>query len=490
MIELKNVTGGYPGVPVIEAVNLTIRQGEFFALLGPNGSGKTTLFKLITGTLSADEGEIFLGGQALSSLSKLEKARKVAVLSQETHVSFDFTVEEIVALGRYAFQTGIMKSLSQEDRRVIEEVMALTDVAQYRDKPFQTISGGEKQRVLLAKALAQQPSIFLLDEPTNHLDIKHAFHILDLLKKWQRQQGTTVFAILHDLNVASLYADRAALMKDGRIAEVGDVSMLKKELLLQDVYDVKVKAQAHPDVAKPQLLMAPREEKTDRSDDFHAGASVHTEKGLIHITFDKPLRTIADGVIGAGIQWLEHFCNFHVPKHYDPADPAEDMKTWLAHRGIPQEKALVMVTAVDLADAVFQTKTISGVEVMVMVTAGTENAVDITYEGRDRPVRQTGTINLMVFLNRSLSDGALVSAAMSAAEGKTKAVIDCAVTDRFSGTPATGTSTDSLVIGASQTGEKMTDAGSGTAAGHAIGRAVYEAVCEAVHRSYKREVDG
>ena len=139
----------------------------------------------------------------------------MAVLTQEVQVSFDYTVEEIISLGRYPHQKGFFKQLSKEDRKVIEEVMDITNISQLRKAQFRMISGGEKQRVLLAKALAQEPEILLLDEPTNHLDIKHTFHMLDLLKERQQMMGLTIFAILHDLNVASLYADRIALLHNG-----------------------------------------------------------------------------------------------------------------------------------------------------------------------------------------------------------------------------------------------------------------------------------
>ena len=215
MIRIHNLVGGYTETPIINDLDLEIMKGEFFALLGQNGSGKTTLFKLITGQLPIKSGKITLSGKEVQSLSKLEKAKKMAVLTQEVQVSFDYTVEEIISLGRYPHQKGFFKQLSKEDRKVIEEVMDITNVSQLRKAQFRMISGGEKQRVLLAKALAQEPEILLLDEPTNHLDIKHTFHMLDLLKERQQMKGLTIFAILHDLNVASLYADRIALLHNG-----------------------------------------------------------------------------------------------------------------------------------------------------------------------------------------------------------------------------------------------------------------------------------
>ena len=179
------------------------------------GVEKPPFLNLLQGSYRLRVARLHLSGKEVQSLSKLEKAKKMAVLTQEVQVSFDYTVEEIISLGRYPHQKGFFKQLSKEDRKVIEEVMDITNVSQFRKAQFRMISGGEKQRVLLAKALAQEPEILLLDEPTNHLDIKHTFHMLDLLKERQQMKGLTIFAILHDLNVASLYADRIALLHKG-----------------------------------------------------------------------------------------------------------------------------------------------------------------------------------------------------------------------------------------------------------------------------------
>ncbi|PYZ92310.1 hypothetical protein CR194_15870 [Salipaludibacillus keqinensis] len=487
MIQVKNLVGGYSDQPIIQGVDLTIHKGEFFGLLGPNGSGKTTLFKLITGGLPKKHGEITIDGKPISKLSNLEKARQMAVLTQEAHVSFDFTVEEIVSLGRYAFQKGVLKSLSKSDRAVIEEVMELADVTRYRHKQFRTISGGEKQRVLLAKALAQEPQLLLLDEPTNHLDVKHSFYMLDLLKNWQRKHGLTIFAILHDLNVASLYADRVALLDEGRFQKVGSVDVLRNEKQLQDVYEVEVKAQSHPIVPKPQLLMTPHNEGVAQSVDLKNSFHIDQNEGVIHIAFDQPLRTLSNSVVGEGIQWLKHFCNFHVQKNYDGGDPVDDIQSWLRHSGISLEQTAGMMTAVKLDDMVLLEREYEGIQLVVMVTAGVGNAVDITNEQRDENMSKIGTINTMLFVDAHFTDGALVNASISATEAKTKALHDLKVKDSYSNTPATGTSTDSLLIGATQIGEKTPYAGSGTVVGKAIGRTVYEATVEAIRKYRVRQ---
>src|SRR3954463_976582 len=283
MINVQNLVGGYTQSPIIQGLNLEIKKGEFFTLLGQNGSGKTTLFKLITGQLPIKSGKITLSGKEIQSLSKIEKAKKMAVLTQEVQVSFDYTVEEVISLGRYPHQKGILKQLSKEDRKVIEEVMDITKVSQFRKAQFRMISGGEKQRVLLAKALAQEPEILLLDEPTNHLDIKHTFQILDLLKERQQNMGLTIFAILHDLNVASLYADRIALLHNGGFLEVGDVDILRKEEQLQKVYEVKVKAQSHPSVPKPQLLMTPNYSTASQPLNFENSYKMNQTEEYLHV---------------------------------------------------------------------------------------------------------------------------------------------------------------------------------------------------------------
>lgn len=486
MMKIENLKGGYSNSPIINDVHLEIKQGEFFALLGPNGSGKTTLFRLITGQLPKIAGDIFLSGRNISSLSKLEKAKKMAILTQEAHVSFDYTVEEIVSLGRYPHQKGFLKSLSKTDWNVIENVMEITNIHQFRKMTFRMISGGEKQRVLLAKALAQEPEILLLDEPTNHLDIKHTFQMLDLLKERQRINRLTVFAILHDLNVASLYADRIALLHHGRFLEVGDVDLLRKTDQLKNVYEVELKHGAHPTIPKPQLHMTPSATILKSSLSFEKSFRIKQTNECIHVQSVQPLRTISNGVIGDGIQWSSDFCNFHVKKNDNFSEPAKDLQSWMSKYSIPYEKAVGMMTTVNLKDAVMMKKEIEGIYMLVIVTAGVGNAVDITNAAPINSLQKVGSINTMLFIDAHFTDGALVNGYMSATEAKVKALADLHIKDPHSKTIATSTSTDALLLGLTQQGEKTPHAGSGTIVGKAIGQIVYRATSEAVKKHLQR----
>ena len=409
MIRVEGLAGGYGKKPIVQDINLEIEKGEFFALLGPNGSGKTTLFKLITGQLPIISGEIFITGKAVSKLTKLEKAKKVAVLSQEVQMTFDYTVEEIISLGRYPHQKGMLKMLSSYHREVIDSVMEITRIERYRKTNFRLLSGGEKQRVLLAKALAQEPEILLLDEPTNHLDIKHTFHMLDLLKEWQQTKGLTIFAILHDLNVASLYADRVALLHEGSFLEVGDVNTLRKEWQLEKVYEVEVSAQAHPFVPKPQLHMTPTHTYVPDTVPFTERFQIKRPEGAIHLLFHQPLRTLSNATIGEGIQWLQHFCLLTAPQVETTS--REILLDGMKKYGIPSEQAAAIGFSGDVQDVVFIEQPFLDSQLLAVA------AVEVN----EHVPNSLDTIHLLLFLDGHLSDKAMFDGYMAAAEAKVKA---------------------------------------------------------------------
>lgn len=488
MLKVEHVQGGYEGKPIIREVSFEVQTGSFFVLLGPNGSGKSTLFKLITGVLPLTSGQVEIGGCSLSSYSAIERAKKIAVLPQEERISFDFTVEEIVYLGRYPHQRGWFKTLTAKDLAVVEEALEVTQVTRFRQTPFRALSGGEKQRVLLAKALAQEPELLFLDEPTNHLDVHHTLHILNVIKDWQKTRKMTVVAILHDLNIASLYADQIGLLKEGELVAIGDVELFKDSSLLQEVYQVDILSYAHPSLPKPQLVLASEELMASQVEKhfFESYQLTQTEE-VIHIQFDQTLRTISNGVMGEGIQWANHFCNFHVNKDYNCSSPYEDVLGRMKGLGIPHEKAIGMMTAVQLEDMVLLEEREGEYSFIIMVTSGTGNARDITKPIPAAMVEPIGTINTMLFIDGHLSDGALINAFMSATEAKAKALQEMQIMDPCTGTGATGTSTDSLLIATSQKGVWTPYAGSGTKIGMGIGRIVHQAITQATRKYLQRK---
>ncbi len=260
MLKVCNITAGYRSEqPILKDVSMEVKKGEFYALLGPNGSGKTTFIKAILDPKQLKmKGNVEIAGKEARQYSKEELARVTAVLSQEHAVSLDFTVEQIVLLGRYPYQgKGLFNTYKKEDYAIVDECLEKTNCMAFKHKYFQDLSGGEKQRVLLAKALAQSPQLLFLDEPTNHLDIKHSIELLNLLKELQLNNELTIVAILHDLNLASLYADRLALLKDGRKIAEGDESLLLDESLLKSVYGVDLISSMHPVMGKPQISFIP-----------------------------------------------------------------------------------------------------------------------------------------------------------------------------------------------------------------------------------------
>ena len=259
MLNVKDLNAGYyKGKRVIQDLSLRVKKGEFFALLGPNGSGKSTFIKSILGSVEYVEGITTINGKNTSSYKTGELAKVAAVLSQEHMVNMDFTVEEIVLLGRYPYQgKGFLNHYRKEDYSIVDKCLLQTNTLKFKHTYFSSLSGGEKQRVLLAKALAQQPKLLFLDEPTNHLDVKHTIELLDLLKRLQMKEELTIVAILHDLNMAALYADKCALLKDGRKVAEGKLDLLYNESLLASVYDMELLSRPHPITGRPQIFFTP-----------------------------------------------------------------------------------------------------------------------------------------------------------------------------------------------------------------------------------------
>ena len=241
----RNVSAGYRQQPVLHDISLTIQAGQMVALLGPNGAGKSTLLRVLTGLQPLSGGEVELFGRELRQLSAKERARLVAVVPQEVTTPMAFTVAELVALGR-SVPRGRWAALAAADRQAVEQALAYTDTLELRDRYYSELSGGEKQRAIIAMALAQEPQLLLLDEPTSHLDINHRLEVLQLLERLNRERGLTVMMTSHDLNLAAEFFPHLALLNHGRIAAVGAPADVLREDLLEEAYHCKLAVRRDP----------------------------------------------------------------------------------------------------------------------------------------------------------------------------------------------------------------------------------------------------
>ncbi len=240
LLEVQNITFGYGDKPLLYDVSLRVRKGEMIGLLGPNGSGKTTLLRLISGLLAPQHGTVLLEGRTLRQWGRRSAAQRIAVVPQELHIPFAFTVEHMVSLGRTPFVKPFLGSRTQHDQVVIADALNATGIVALAERIFNELSGGERQRVMIAMALAQEPSLLLLDEPTSHLDIKYQIETLELVQHLNRERGVTIIAAMHDLNLASRYFNRLLLFQRGIVADAGPAEVLEPTLLSR-VYGVDVR---------------------------------------------------------------------------------------------------------------------------------------------------------------------------------------------------------------------------------------------------------
>lgn len=221
------------GHEILRGVDFTLSEGEFVGIIGPNGSGKSTFLKNVYKVLRPQKGEIVLMGENLLAMSNREMAQRMAVVVQERESSFDFTVEEVVMMGRQA-RKHLLERDDDEDRALVERILQQTQLISLRNRGFSSLSGGEKQRALIARALAQQTALLVLDEPTNHLDIKYQLQLMETVKRL----GCTVVAAIHDLNLAAMYCERLYALKDGRVVGVGTPEELLTASFLKEIYEV------------------------------------------------------------------------------------------------------------------------------------------------------------------------------------------------------------------------------------------------------------
>jgi len=229
----------------LKDVTLAIPPGSLTGLLGPNGSGKTTLLKLLCGVLRPTSGSVMLGDRPLASFTRRELARRVAIVPQETHPAFDYTVMEMVLMGRHP-HLGTFELEGPQDFAIAREALNVTGTASMWNRNYMTLSGGEKQRVIIASALAQATDLLLLDEPTASLDLGYQLEVASLLARLNRDHQTTIVLATHDLNLAASLCDRLAVLRDGHLLAEGPTGDVLNETMVRRLYDVEADVQFHP----------------------------------------------------------------------------------------------------------------------------------------------------------------------------------------------------------------------------------------------------
>jgi iron complex transport system ATP-binding protein len=254
-IQTENLTFAYKDKPVLYGVSLSVDRGEMVGILGPNGSGKTTLLKIFSAVLRG-RGEVKLNGRSIKTYGKRELSRLFAMVPQESQILFPYTVAEIVLMGRASYHSPLALE-GKKDLEVARASMELTDSLPFSDRYLHELSGGEKQRVIIARALAQEPQILLLDEPSAFLDLKHQVQVFELMRRLNREHRLTIVAALHDLNLAALFFRRLVMLRDGKIYRDGSPKEVLTEKTIEEVYGIQVRVEPDTSGEKPQVFICP-----------------------------------------------------------------------------------------------------------------------------------------------------------------------------------------------------------------------------------------
>ncbi|SHH74810.1 iron complex transport system ATP-binding protein [Sporobacter termitidis DSM 10068] len=253
------VSAALGGADIVKEISMRASANAFVGIIGPNGSGKSTLLKCIYRVLKPSGGTIYLDDSPLGALSYKESARKMAVVAQHNYYNFDFTVREVVMMGRAPHKKQMERD-NAEDVEIVSDALRQVDMEAYGDRIFSTLSGGEQQRIILARALAQRTRCLILDEPTNHLDVKYQLQLLSLVKRME----LTVVTALHDLNMAAMYCDYIYVLKNGRLCGSGTPQDILRRDFLKEVFDVDVKIIRDAQSGMLHILyLPPRPDKTE-----------------------------------------------------------------------------------------------------------------------------------------------------------------------------------------------------------------------------------
>lgn len=237
MIKISNLSFGYTGIKILDELNFSAKSGSFVGILGPNGCGKSTILKNIMRILKPNSGEIEILGRNLKEFSQKELAKTIGFVPQKSNLNAPLNVREILLMGRYAHIKNAFWGYDKSDFAKVDEVMEMLDITKFQNRTAYELSGGEFGRVLLARAIVGEPRILLLDEPTSALDLNHAVEILSLCKRLSKELNLLSIAVLHELNLASLFCDEINLIKDGKVHYKGTPNELFTKEILKEIYE-------------------------------------------------------------------------------------------------------------------------------------------------------------------------------------------------------------------------------------------------------------
>jgi iron complex transport system ATP-binding protein len=264
ILEVDSLSAGYENGHVVKDISFALKKGEFISILGRNGSGKSTLIKALQRLLKNTSGGIKVNGEDIFSLNRRQIAKKIAFVPQIFSYAFEFKVMEIVLMGRYVHQ-GRLSSLSSSDSQIIEEVMELTQIGPLKDKKIAHLSGGEQQRVFIARALAQDTPLLFLDEPSSHLDISYQVEIYKILKNLQRERGKTILSTEHNINLVIPYSQKIIFLKEGKIQAQGPPEKLITKANIREVFQAEVEIRENLHSKLPEISLIPEVQGTDET---------------------------------------------------------------------------------------------------------------------------------------------------------------------------------------------------------------------------------
>jgi iron complex transport system ATP-binding protein len=254
MIEVSSIFFRYHEDWVLQDVSFRVEKGEFVGVIGPNGSGKTTLLKILYRLLVPQQGEVFFELVPMKKMERGDIAKRIAVVAQETQLLFPFSVLETVLMGRSPYLGHLMFE-SEKDLEIAKKAMAWTNILPFSERPMDELSGGERKRVFIARALAQESEVILLDEPTANLDIHHQIEFLDLILNLNRERGLTIAMASHDMNIASEFCDRLILLQEGRVFKIGTPREVVTKENIESVYGCEVWVDENPISGMPRISL-------------------------------------------------------------------------------------------------------------------------------------------------------------------------------------------------------------------------------------------